>query len=616
MPRGGANLRSMRAFVVPFLACAALLGVRPAAAAPQAAPVTYSPYEQASLGRVAANLHSEVLPDADGKIIESVEVFPLEVLEERDPLPQFAKDILNSLHSTSRPYVIEREVLLAVGEPYDESLAQETARNLRRLRQLSLVIVAPFRGSRPDRVRLVVITKDVWSLRMGFDIGAGPGGLERLLLEPTESNVAGSHQTVLGRFSYRPESYALGASYLIPRLQGRRLAFVADANAIINKRRGDFEGSFGTVSISRPQYSTHVEWSWGAAVTWRDEVLRRYVDARLATFNALVTPERDRLPYEYRGQRYTNTYAATRSFGRTTKNDFSFGAEVNHRAYRTTASAEGFDPRVVEEFVRTQMPVSDSRAGPFVQWRGYNTEFIRVLDFETLGLQEDYRIGHDLWLRAYPVTKAFGSSRNFFGTYGAAQYTVALGDGLVRASVESTTEAEKDRLADAAVEGGLRIVTPRLGLGRIVFDAAALNRYRNYLNRQSFLGGESRLRGYPSNFFSGKDFVAMNLEFRTRPVEIFACQLGGAMFYDVGAAFDGFDNLHPQQSVGGGLRVLFPQIDRVVFRGDIGFPTVRPLPPGVGTMSFFVAFEQAFPVQSVGTTATQGTPSTIGTLGQ
>jgi hypothetical protein len=33
-------------------------------------------------------------------------------------------------------------------------------------------------------------------------------------------------------------------------------------------------------------------------------------------------------------------------------------------------------------------------------------------------------------------------------------------------------------------------------------------------------------------------------------------------------------------------------------------------------MSFFLAFEQAFGVASVGTTATQGTPSTVGTLGQ
>jgi hypothetical protein len=61
-----------------------------------------------------------------------------------------------------------------------------------------------------------------------------------------------------------------------------------------------------------------------------------------------------------------------------------------------------------------------------------------------------------------------------------------------------------------------------------------LNRYRNYLNRQTFLGGDGRLRGYPSSYFVGKDIIAYNFEFRSRPLEILSCQLGTAAFYDVG----------------------------------------------------------------------------------
>jgi len=85
--------------------------------------------------------------------------------------------------------------------------------------------------------------------------------------------------------------------------------------------------------------------------------------------------------------------------------------------------------------------VSDTRVGPFAQWRSYTTNFLRVLDFETLALQEDYRLGHDVWVRVYPVAAALGSSRTFFGTYAAAQYTLRIGrDGLARAGLESTTE--------------------------------------------------------------------------------------------------------------------------------------------------------------------------------
>ena len=147
-----------------------------------------------------------------------------------------------------------------------------------------------------------------------------------------------------------------------------------------------------------------------------------------------------------------------------------------------------------------------------------------------------------------------------------------------------------------------------------MFDAAALNRYRNYANRQSYLGGDGRLRGYPSNYFVGKDVIAYNLEFRSRPVEIFSCQLGGAAFYDVGHAANGWDQLRPRQSVGFGFRVLFPQLDRVVFRGDIGFPLGRPLDPGVPPYTASIAFEQAFAVPSVG--GRSSTSPVTGWLGQ
>jgi len=185
-------------------------------------------------------------------------------------------------------------------------------------------------------------------------------------------------------------------------------------------------------------------------------------------------------------------------------------------------------------------------------------------------------------------------------------------------AVESTVEAERDRLSDAAVQGSLRIVTPRLGFGRFVYDGVILNRYRNYSNRSSFLGGDGRLRGYPSNFFVGKDLAANNFELRTRPVEILSVQIGAAAFFDLGAAADGLRRLLPRTSAGGGLRILFPQLDRVVFRADLGFPTEPRRDPGVSPFALNVSFEQAFPIPQVGATyaGSGAAPSVWGWLGQ
>jgi hypothetical protein len=246
------------------------------------------------------------------------------------------------------------------------------------------------------------------------------------------------------------------------------------------------------------------------------------------------------------------------------------------------------------------LPRGEDRVFPYVQARAYSTGFLRVFDAEALGLQEDFRLGYDVQARLYPVTRALGSTRTFLGLFAGAQYTVPLGDGFARAVVESVTEREESRLADASLSGGLRIVSPRTPIGRLVFDVAGQNRYENYLNRQSLLGGAGRLRGYPSNFFQGKDVLSSNVELRTRGFSVLSVQLGGVAFYDAGDAFNGFAHMNPHTSAGVGGRVLFPQFDRIVFRADIGFPLApQGLPPGVSPYSYYFAFEQAFSVPVV-----------------
>ena len=86
--------------------------------------------------------------------------------------------------------------------------------------------------------------------------------------------------------------------------------------------------------------------------------------------------------------------------------------------------------------------------------------------------------------------------------------------------------------------------------------------------------------------------MASNLEYRSRPLEVLSSQLGAAAFYDVGDAFDGFETLRVKHSVGFGIRALFPQANRIVFRADWGFP----LGGGYRTLpgSLFVTFGQAF----------------------
>jgi hypothetical protein len=62
----------------------------------------------------------------------------------------------------------------------------------------------------------------------------------------------------------------------------------------------------------------------------------------------------------------------------------------------------------------------------------------------------------------------------------------------------------------------------------------------------------------------------------------------------VGDAFDAFDEMHLKHSVGGGLRILFPQLDRTVFRLELAVPLNRNEPYAETTV--LVQFRQAFPM--------------------
>lgn len=582
----------VRAIVQALSAIAAFALARPSQAqpSPESRTTEYSAYEKESVREALEATGTRPEPNPEGKIVEDIDIVSLDIIEKRDPAPRF----LNVFHFTTRPHVVRRELLLSPGEPFSQVLCDETARNLRQLHQLSLVACVAERGSRPDRVRVLVVTKDIWSLRLNSEFQLAAGKIEYLSLQPSEENLFGTHHSAAMQFAMQPLSYEFGGRYLVRRLFGSRVALSTEAGLIMNRTSGSAEGSYGTVSLSKPLYSTRTPWSWSFPVSWRNEVTRRYSNAELYLY-------RNTIPYEYDSRLLSAMPSFTRSFGWALKNDITAGVEATRRVF-DAGDLSAYDPVIAQAFVQRALPTSDTRVGPFVQWRTYRTDYLRVLEFETLGLQEDFRLGHDLFVRAWPTPSVFGSSRNVFGVTAGAQYTWGLSDGLARLGVESTNDEDIDRgeLSDGLVRASTRLVTPRLGFGRIVFDTTMLHRYRNHLNRTSYLGGEGRLRGYPTRYFLGKDVLSYNLEFRTAALEVLTLQLGATAFYDVGDAFDGFEDLRIKQAAGFGLRALFPQLDKLVLRVDVGFPLTPGYAPSHGFPGQIVAsFGQAFPVPAI-----------------
>jgi hypothetical protein len=609
----------MRRWRFGFASALAVLVSRGAAADPpppaERAQV-YSPYEIETIAIALASVHGHLDPYPEGKIVERVDVVPLEVIERRDPAPRF----LNIFHVTTQKDVVRRELLLREGEPYRQVLADDTVRNLRRLPELSLVLVVATAGSAPDRVGIVVITKDVWSLRAGWNVVGTPGGVELFDIAPTETNLFGTHQTVVAEYIYEPLAHTFGLGYTIPRVAGSRVAAIASAHVSFDRVKRAFDGSYGSFIVGQPLYSGRTPWAWDSTVAWEDLLIRRYQNAVLATY---VDPNNGgKLPFEYRHRQFRAVYDLTRSFGWDTKQDFTLTAGVTRNVYRT--DFPGSNPQTVADFRSTQVPVSDTRVGPTLRYHLYANRYLRIIDFETLALQEDFRLGPDLVLSAMPSFRTLGSTRDVVDLYAAAQYTAPMRDGLARVFVITDNQLASGRVSDGFVNPGVHIATPTIaGIGRIVAHGTLTYRYRNYLNTFETLGGSTQLRGFPTNFFRGKDLVTYNVEARTRPFEILSCELAAVAFYDAGDAFDGFSGpqrLVPYQSVGFGVRILFPQLDRIVFRTDVGFPIERPIDVStnrpIAPYAFVVTFAQAFDVPSIDpqpvlpTGATETVPTT------
>lgn len=563
-----------------------------------AARAQLSPYEQATIEAAVSAAHAVVEPQPEGKIFEGVIVATLPVFEERDPLPAFAIPLANWFHVTTRDGIIEQEVLLSPGEPWQQALIDQTARNLRALSQLSVVLLVPVRGSSENAVRLLVITKDVWSLRLNSSWLIAGGRLQSLLLQPTEENLLGVHHELLGTFLLDPATITLGLGYRIPRLAGSRVAASAAVYTILDRQGGKAEGTQGAIAAGQPLYSTRAEWAWSAGFSWVHDVRHRFVNGLTSDFNpatgacVATTGAPGVVPCQYHRTSVSGSAALTRSFGALFKEDVTLGFAASKATFTP------FDLGILSAadqsaFLGAVVPVSDTTVGPSLGVRAYDTRYLDRVDLDTLGLTENVQRGHDLTFRVSPVLKALGSSRDLVDLLSAAAYTLPLGDGVVRAAATWDVKLAKDNVPDASLDASLRAVSPRSFLGRLVFDAHLLDRYRNFLNLKSLLGGDTRLRGYAAGLFSGANLAVANLEFRSRPLEIFAVQLGGVAFADSGDAFDDFARLRLKSSTGVGLRVVFPQLQRYVLRIDLGVPLTRG--PWTTAPDVVVTFNQALP---------------------
>jgi hypothetical protein len=107
--------------------------------------------------------------EPQGKEIEEIqfETFPVFLPEEK------ALTWANKLHWTTKEITLRKELLLEEGDLWRDELAQETGRNLRKSLMVIFSKLVPCLGTQPGKIKVLVVSRDFWSLRFGYDLTRG-----------------------------------------------------------------------------------------------------------------------------------------------------------------------------------------------------------------------------------------------------------------------------------------------------------------------------------------------------------------------------------------------------------------------------------------------------------
>lgn len=574
-------------------------------------------YEE-NLVAAALARHGLVLePNPEGKLIERVVIEAREVILPGDfPLSRYLPwTFLNRFHMRTREYIIAQELLFRVGQPYRTDLVEESGRNLRSLFILSVARLVAARGSQPDRVVVLVLTKDQWSLRLNseftLDAGAGRFRLDFLSFSLTEHNLLGRNKALAFNFALNPGRYTVGLSYTDPRIWSSRHQIGATANLYFSRDAGQLEGGVLQVLVGRPLFSLRTQWAWEASVQFQQSKVRDFHagDLRILCFSGsgmlrIETAQRpcaegdERVPNIFGRRLISGSLSLSRSFGIVNKLNLTAGFRLGSVEHYLTEDLPEELSDGARRALRGRLPRSESASGPFVSLTAFRAEFVRLKNINTFALTEDFRIGPSIELEIRYANPNFGFSSHFLELSGAYRHIFLFRDNILSMSV-----AGGMRIQDGVLPGTLlvnqdlaalvRNVSPRFGPFRLHLAARLRMRAHDLDNVFFTLGSDSGLRGFAPRALSGRTYYLVNAELRTLALNLWTLHVGGVVFYDAGDTPDRLQEGQWRQNVGVGIRLLIPQFNRGVLRLDLGFP-LEPPATGPYAPTFSAEFGQAF----------------------
>ena len=506
------------------------------------------------------------------------------IIAEDDWLPMW----LNVFHRVTRERVVARANTLSPGEPFTELGYRDSERAIRDPFVFSVVAVVPTVSDTEGCVDLLLVTRDVWSLKITGYIESVGSTITELHIGASESNVFGTADTLAFGATRTRGSWSLGPAYLSRHLAGSRVTLYEDFDLVIDREVGGLEGTRNVLQIARPLYDSNVPWGWSTTIQHDFSIRRRHLGNEVNRWPVGSFDVEER----YRSRFAGGSFAVTRSWGTHFKHNLTPGWQGTWREVEPIS----YDPEVPEHalnvYEAVRLPRSETVVGPTLSYDFFENRHFRLQNYATYGVGEEIRQGHFVHVGFLASEPALGSTNRFLQESATLAYRLRLGaDAFISASVENTARLS-DRVEDLSVSGTLRIVTPAVTAGRFVIRATRTDLLQNEGNSILSVGGDGALRGYAAGAFQGDRLVQGNLEWRSLPLRILTARIGMVVFVDAASVWYATDQSVWHGSAGLGVRVVIPALSTTVRAGDLAFPfeqtTSRYLPV------FSVGLEQTF----------------------
>ncbi|MBN4077502.1 hypothetical protein JYT19_01180, partial [Sulfobacillus acidophilus] len=325
---------------------------------------------------------------------------------------------LNKFHTLTKNQIILRKVFLKKGQIYQESLIKESQRALINPIVRSLVSIVPIKSKKNQKaVDLLVVTRDVLSLRIATDGAIVGQAVQGFVLSLGDSNIAGLNKQLAFTYALEPFIYGLTLQFYDPEVFGYLYTLLLQQGIILNNEDSSYEGASGRFAFTKPLYSQNDKWGYGFNFFYQYAPKFDLEDGKILLFEGM---ER-----KYRWFEINTSLTATRSFGNIFKNNFTFGYGVN--IYRPNLYEDStFTSQAKVRFIESVLPVKENESFAILGYSHFKNKFLTLYNYKTYEFEEIIRLGAYFSLNFNLAAQLLLSDYNFVRPNAYFGYTFKL----------------------------------------------------------------------------------------------------------------------------------------------------------------------------------------------